>query len=133
MPTQISPMIAVIDGRAAIDFYTDAFGAIEHWRIDGGGHVVAGMSIDGAEFFLSTQNPPGTSSPAVAGTTTVRIELFVDDPVAVYERAVAAGATAGERPIEREHPTIDGGMFRMIQGGVRDPSGHTWLIGKFLD
>ncbi len=125
-------MIAVRDGREAIEFYKAVFGAVEHWRIDGGGHVVCGMSIDGAEFFLSTQNPPGTNSPEAAGTTTVRIELFVDDPVAVYDRAVAAGATPGESPILREHPTGDGGSLRMIQGGVRDPSGHTWLIGRFL-
>jgi uncharacterized glyoxalase superfamily protein PhnB len=91
------------------------------------------MSIDGAEFFLASANPPGTNNPDAIGTTTVRIELFVDDPVAVYERAVAAGAIAGEMPIERTHPTVDGGTFRMLQGGVRDPSGHTWLIGKFLD
>jgi len=131
--TQISPMLAVRDGIEAIEFYKAAFGAEERWRIDGGGHIVAGMSIDGAEFFLASANPPGTNSPEAAGTTTVRIELFVDDPVAVYERAVAAGATAAERPIERNHPTVDAKGVHMIQGTVRDPSGHTWLIGKFLD
>jgi PhnB protein len=132
-PTQISPMLAVRDGHEAIEFYKAAFGAVEHWRIDGGEHVVCGMSIEGAEFFFATANPPGTNDPEAAGTTTVRIELFVDDPVAVYERAVAGGATPGEVPRERNHPTGDGGSFRMIQGTVRDPSGHTWLIGRFLD
>jgi PhnB protein len=133
MSTQISPMLAVSDGRAAIEFYKAAFGAQEHWRIEGGGHVVCGMSIEGAEFFLASANPPGTQSPLDVGGVTCRIELFVDDPVAVYDRAIAGGATPGERPREREHPTVDGGSFRMIQGGVSDPSGHTWLIGRFLD
>ncbi len=126
-------MLAVSDGRAAIEFYKAAFGAEELWRIDAGGTVVAGMSIDGAEFFLASENPPKTSSPESAGTTTVRIELFVDDPEAVYDRAVAAGAVAGDRPIKRTHSTVDGSSFSMIQGGVSDPSGHTWLIGKFLE
>ena len=126
-------MLAVGDGSAAIEFYKSAFGAEELWRIDAGGAVVAGMSIDGAEFFLASENPPRTSSPESAGTTTVRIELFVDDPEATYDRAVASGATAGERPKERTHPTVDGSSFSMIQGTVVDPSGHTWLIGKFLD
>lgn len=126
-------MLAVSDGLAAIEFYKSAFDAEELWRIDAGGSVVAGMSIDGAEFFLASENPPRTRSPDSAGTTTVRIELFVEDPEAVYDRAVAAGAVAGERPKERTHPTVDGSSFSMIQGGVRDPSGHTWLIGKFLD
>jgi PhnB protein len=130
--TQISPMLAVSDARDMIEFYKAAFGAIENWRIDGGGHVVCGMSIDGAEFFLASANPPGTRSPRDVEGVTCRIELFVDDPHAVYERAVAAGATPGEVPKERAHPTVDGGTFRMIQGGVADPSGHTWLIGRFL-
>ena len=133
MATQISPMLAVRDGHEAIEFYEAAFGAVENWRIDGGGHVVCGMSIGGAEFFFATASPPGTNSPEGAGTTTVRIELFVDDPVATYERALAGGAAAGERPIERAHPLVDGRTLRMIQGSVRDPSGHTWLIGRFLE
>lgn len=57
----------------------------------------------------------------------------MDDPGAVYERAVAAGAQGGDPPVEREHPTVDGSSFRMIQGGVIDPFGHIWLIGKFLE
>ena len=133
MATQISPMLAVNDAREMIEFYKNVFGAVENWRIDGGEHVVCGMSIDGADFFLASANPPGTQSPRDVGGVTCRIELFVDDPEAVYERAVSNGATAGERPKLREHPTSDGGSFRMIQGTVADPSGHTWLIGKFLD
>ncbi len=125
-------MLAVSDARAAIDFYKRVFGAVENWRIDGGGPVVAGMSIDGAEFFLASENPPKTSGPDTVGTTTVRIELFVDDPEAVYERAVAAGGT-GSAPVLHEHDTVDGSSFRMLQGGINDPFGHAWLIGKFLD
>ena len=126
-------MLAVSDGLAAIEFYKKAFGAEELWRIDAGGSVVAGMSVDGAEFFLASENPPRTSSPDTAGTTSVRIELFVDDPEAVYDRAVTAGAIGADRPTERTHPTVDGSSFSMIQGGVNDPFGHVWLIGKFLD
>ena len=133
MPAQISPMLAVSDAREMIEFYKKVFGAIEHWRIDGGEHVVCGMSIDGAEFFLASANPPGTQSPKDIGGVTCRLELFVDEPEAVYERAVANGAQDGERPKERNHPLDDGRTLRMIQGSVHDPSGHVWLIGKFLN
>ena len=133
MSTQISPMLAVSDALAAIEFYKKAFDAKERWRIEGGGNVVAGLVIDGAEFFLANANPPRTQGPDDVGGTTVRIELFVDDPMAVFERAVAAGATGDNAPTEHTHATVDGASFRMLQGGVRDPFGHTWLIGKFLD
>ena len=133
MPTQISPMLAVSDPQAAIDFYQRAFGAEVRWQI-GEPAAVAGMSIGGAEFFVAQENPPKTRSPEQAGHTTVRIELFVDDPVAVQAKAIAAGATLGN-PVEEHTHELAGsrGIMKMLQGGVLDPFGHVWLIGKFLD
>jgi PhnB protein len=135
MGTQISPMLAVSDGNAAIEFYKAAFGATLLWHLDGGGHVVAGLSIEGAPFFLAHESPPhGTRGPASAGFTTVRIELFVDDPVAVQRQAVAAGATERSPVLEHTHATTGPRPIRrMLQGSVVDPFGHVWLIGKFLD
>ena len=135
MPTQISPMLAVDDGDAAIEFYKAAFGATVQWYLGDGGHVVAGLSIDGAEFFLATESPEyGTRGPGEAGFTTVRIELFVDDPVEVQKRAVAAGGREKDAVKEHVHPTKGPRPInRMLQGTVIDPSGHKWLIGKFLD
>jgi PhnB protein len=134
MPTQISPMLAVNDGNAAIEFYMRAFGATVLWQLDGKGHV-AGLSIDGAPFFLADESPPhGTRSPASAGFTTVRIELFVDDPVAMHRQAVTAGATDHSPVREHTHATIGPHPIgRMLQGAVVDPFGHMWLIGKFLE
>ncbi len=131
-PARVAVMLAVSDAAAAIDFYAAAFGAEERWRIEGGGNVVAGMSIDGSEFFLATASGY-TRSPDTVGGTTVRIELFVDDPEAAFERAIAAGATEPTPITEHTHQTVDGGSFRMLQGSVRDPFGHAWLIGRFLD
>jgi uncharacterized glyoxalase superfamily protein PhnB len=132
MTSQISPMLAVSDAAAAIEFYRRAFGAEELWRI-GDPAQVAGMAVDGAELFLAQETPSrGTRSPDAAGHTTVRIELFVDDPVAVQARAVAAGAVEGNAVEERTHRLAGGGVLRMMQGGVTDPFGHVWLIGKFI-
>ncbi len=133
MKTQISPMLAVSDPTAAIEFYTTAFGAVLRWQI-GEPAGVAGMSIDGADFFLADESPQyGTRSPDGAGHTTVRIELFVDDPHAVHARAIEAGARARSSIEEHAYPTVNGTMLRMIQGSVTDPFGHVWLIGRFLD
>jgi PhnB protein len=135
MATQISPMLAVSDGNAAIAFYKAAFGATVLWSLDGDGHVVAGLEIGGAQFFLAHESPPhGTRAPASVGFTTVRIELFVDDPIAVHSQALAAGAINRSPVREHTHDTIGPRPIRrMLQGSVADRFGHIWLVGKFLD
>jgi PhnB protein len=132
--TQISPMLAVSDGNAAIEFYKAAFGATVLWRL-GDKDVVAGLSIGGAQFFLASEAPSfGTRSPNSAGFTTVRIELFVDDPATVHRQALLAGATERSPLEEHRHETSGPRRInRMLQGAVIDPFGHMWLIGKFLD
>lgn len=132
MKTQISPMLAVSDGSAAIAFYEAAFGATLLWHLD---RAVAGLSIDGAQFFLAQESPPhGTRSPASVNFTTVRIELFVDDPVAVHGRALAAGAVEHSPVTEHTHATVGPHPIgRMLQGALVDPFGHMWLVGTFLE
>ena len=135
MATQISPMLAVTDGNAGIDFYKTAFGAQVLWHLDGGGHIVAGLAIGGAKFFLAHESPEyGTRSPSSVGFTTVRIELFVDDPLAVHKKALAAGAMEHSPVLEHTHATEGPHPIkRLLQGAVLDPVGHLWLIGKILE
>lgn len=125
-------MLAVSNGSAAIEFYKAAFGAKVLWDLDG---AVAGLAIDGAEFFLADQSPEyGTRAPQSAGFTTVRIELFVDDPIAVQRRALAVGAVEHSPVEEHQHTTIGPRPIkRMLQGAILDPFGHMWLIGKILE
>jgi len=135
MGTEIFPMLAVSDGNAAINFYQAAFGAELLWHLDGGEPIVAGLSIGGAKFFLAHESPPhGTRSPDSAGFTTVRIELFVDDPAGVHARALAAGAT-DRSPVEEQSFAMTGPrpIKRILQGAVLDPFGHMWLIGRILE
>jgi uncharacterized glyoxalase superfamily protein PhnB len=113
-------------------FYEAAFGATILWHLD---HAVAGLSIDGAQFFLAHESPPhGTRSPASVNFTTVRIELFVDEPVAVHRRALSAGAIEDNPVQEHTHTTLGPHpISRMLQGAVVDPFGHIWLVGKILE
>lgn len=134
-PAQVSPMLAVADAEAAIRFYQAAFDARVLWSLGSSEHMVAGLEVHGAPFFLATEAPSyGTRGPAGAGFTTVRIELFVDDPDAVHRQALAAGATLADPVREYTHATVGPSPIRrMLQGTVIDPSGHRWLIGKFLE
>jgi len=67
----------------------------------------------------------GWDAPAAAGTRTVRVEVFTDDPDGFIERAVAAGADGSIDEI-RDHQA-PWGTHR--QGGFIDPFGHLWLVG----
>jgi PhnB protein len=117
-------MLIVTDAEAAITWYRNALGATELWNLGG----VAALDVQGAAFFLHEVNPknPTENTPQGVGATSVRVELFVDNPDEVIQRALAAGASLGS-PIE-DHHHFPGTIHR--QGGFRDPFGHNWSVGN---
>jgi PhnB protein len=117
----LSLMLAVPDASAAARWYAEALGATTLWNLGG----VVGLTVGGAPLFLGEPENNGWSTPAEAGTRTVRVEVFVDDPDAFIARAVAAGADGSVDQI-RDHET-PWGVHR--QGGFLDPYGHRWLVG----
>lgn len=120
----VVPNLLVRGGKAAIEFYKSAFGAIELFRVESsGGTVFAEMAIQGARFFVADESPPhGNLSPASLGGTSVRIDLFVADPDAMQARAVKAGA----REVSPVRDEVEGPRM----GCIQDPFGHCWLIGS---
>jgi PhnB protein len=120
--TALSVMLIVSDAEAAVAWYKDALGATELWNLGG----VAALEIDGAPFLLHEVDLSNAAerSPGQIGVTSTWIELFVDDPDGVLERAVAAGASLGSEIVDHQAPW---GTHR--QGGFRDPFGHTWSVG----
>jgi PhnB protein len=90
----IAPWLSVRNSARAVDFYKAAFGAIEVYRMEApDGSVVARLSVDGAEFWMSNESPEhGSFSPESLGGGSVRMILTVADPDAVFARALKAGA-----------------------------------------
>ena len=119
--------LSVRRGRAAVDFYRAAFGAVQEYRVGGTDDepaVVAQLSVGGASFWVADESPPhGNFSPESLGGATVRMLLIVEDPDAALAQAVAAGATE-IYPVGEEHG------WRL--GRIEDPFGHHWEIGKPL-
>jgi len=120
-PPVISLMLAVGDAPAAVAWYRRALGAEVLWDL---GSVV-GLEVEGAPFFLHEPTGTGFDSPSGIGTTTVRVEVLVDDPDRFVARALAAGA-GGALDQMRDHPR-PWGVHR--QGGFTYPFGHTWSVG----
>jgi PhnB protein len=115
----LSFMLAVPDTPTAIDWYEKALGAAVLWSLGS----VAALQIDGSPFLLHEPVMPKFSSPTQIGTTTLRVELFVERPDEVIARALSAGATGG-RIEDHARPW---GTHR--QGDFTDPFGHTWHVG----
>jgi PhnB protein len=126
MKTSLAPLLTVNDAGEAADFYKVAFGAMEVARNDAGEQrIVVEMEIDGAPFVIVDENPDAFNlSPQSLNGTSVRISLLVDDPDAVFERALNSGA-------KELFPMADQ-PYGLRQGRVEDPFGHHWMVSKPL-
>jgi PhnB protein len=126
MKTSISPMLSVRKGAKAVEFYKTAFGAGELFRFDADdGTVVAQLSVEGADFWVTDESPEHLNfSPETLGGGTVRMVLVTENPDAVFDRAVAAGAKV-VWPVEDQR-------YGWRLGRIVDPFGHHWEISKPL-
>ncbi|MEO5591882.1 MAG: VOC family protein [Chitinophagaceae bacterium] len=125
--TSIVPTLSVRNGITAIEFYKNAFSAIELMRVDSPeGLIVAEMAIDKARFFIADESPEhGNLSPETVGGITTRMGLFVANPDAVTDKAVAAGA-------KLLYPVADQDYGYRL-GAVKDPFGHVWEIARKIE
>ena len=122
--TGIQPELWVDRAGAAVEFYAAAFGAVVLHRVGDGDDIVAQLAIDDAIFWVTAASQEdGRLSPRSLDGATGRTLLVVDDPGAVFERAVGAGAREIAE-VSEEHG------WRL--GRVLDPFGHEWEIGRPL-
>jgi len=118
--TVVTATLSVRDWSRAMAFYKAAFGAVELYRVEGGG--VGQLAVNGAEFWVAEESPEHLNlSPESLGGCSVRMLLLVEDPHAMQAQAVKAGA-AEVLPVSEAYG------WRL--GRVRDPFGHHWEIGR---
>ena len=118
---KIAPWLSVRDGAAAVEYYSAAFGAVARHRHENeSGEVVAELAVGDAVFWVAGD---AGHSPEFLGGGTARFILEVDDPDAIFARAVAAGGTV-------VNEIYEGHGWRI--GRLTDPSGHDWEIGRQL-
>lgn len=124
----LSPHLVVDDAAAAIDFYINAFNAVEIGRVPGpeGKLIHAAVQINGFTVLLNDDFPEmsgGKSmTPKALGGTPVTIHLTVTDVDDWFERAVNAGAGV--------IVPLDDQFWGDRYGVVEDPSGHHWSLGQ---
>jgi PhnB protein len=109
----ITPYLTVARAEELLDFMKQALGAVETFRTIGS---AGGMHAEAAI---------GDSKLMIGGMEGIEeiltaLHLYVPDADAVYQRALAAGATSLEEPVDQ--------FYGDREAGVKDPSGNVWWI-----
>jgi PhnB protein len=125
---EMFPYLRVKNAGKAIDFYKQAFGVTEKFRlVEPSGRIGhCELEFGSAILMVSEEYPElGIVGPESVGGTTVSIHLHVDDPDAAIARAVELGAKMTRAPADH--------FYGERSGTVRDPFGHDWLIGHDIE
>jgi PhnB protein len=122
--TTITTLLNVRRGAEAIEFYSRAFSAKVLSKMEApDGTVVAHLSVGKGDFWVADESPAHQNfSPESLGGSSVRMVIIANDPDAVFDQALAAGASS-ICPIRDE-------SYGWRIGRVVDPFGHHWEIGK---
>ncbi|MEW1953133.1 VOC family protein [Terrabacter sp. NPDC080008] len=118
----MTPVLTVADVRAAVDWYVEVFGLVEHVRIGEGHRAQLGFP-DGppAELVLSEVRP-GRRTPEHGRSH--QVMLKVEDVAQLVEVAVARGATLVDPPHDWQ--------YGERQATIDDPFGHQWVLNQTL-
>jgi PhnB protein len=123
--TTLTPFLVCRPASEAIAFYQDVFGATLVSRMDGPDGTVAHAELDLGDGRLQLSDPsdgyglaaPGGAAPDAVSSSTC---IYVADVDAVFEAAVARGATVREPPAT----FVTGDRFASLY----DPFGHRWAV-----
>ncbi|MCB1876372.1 MAG: VOC family protein [Chromatiales bacterium] len=120
----LTPYLSIKGGIDAIEFYKQAFGASELYRLqmpDGQiGH--AELLVGDSRIMMSEtceESPIG--DPLSLRGSSIGIYLYVEDVDTVFEQAIAAGAEI-VRAVEDQ-------FYGDRTGTLKDPFGHIWFVG----
>ncbi len=124
----LSPYLAAKDAAAALEFYKQAFGAVENYRLNGPdgriGH--AEFTINGARLMIADEYPDfGALSPQTIGGSPIKLHIYVDNADATIAQAVKAGATLVREPKDE--------FFGDRSGMVTDPFGYSWFVAHKIE
>lgn len=123
----VTAYLTVDDAARAIDFYVQAFAAIELFRLPMGdkiGH--AEIKIGDSHIMLSDEFAEmNILGPNARGGPTSAFMIYVEDVDAAFARAIKAGARA-DRAVENQ-------FWGDRMGSVLDPFGHKWSLATHVE
>lgn len=126
----VTPYLNIRGANAAIEFYRQAFGATELYRLamPDGAIAHAEIKIGDSKIMLSEENEQwGNKSPLALDGSPVTLCIYVDDVDAVFAKALALGATTlGEMVVKDQ-------FYGDRTGSIVDPFGHRWTIMTHIE
>ena len=125
---RVTPYLIVDGADAAIQFYTDVFGAKERGRMPAPGDKIghAELQLGDSVIMLADEAPEmGQRSPTSVGGTPVTINVYLEDVDDAFDRAIRAGAKS-LRPVENQFYGDRAGQFE-------DPFGHRWSVATHVE
>ena len=123
----VTAYLTVDDAARAIDFYAEAFGATELFRLPMGdkiGH--AEMKIGDTHIMLSDEfDGMNIKGPNARGGPTAAFMIYVEDADAAFAKAIKAGA--------RQDRVVETQFWGDRMGSVFDPFGHKWSLATHVE
>jgi len=114
----VTPYLVAQDGPALLEFAKQAFGAEEVFRTVGSAGGMHAEARIGDSMLMIGGGIPGREFRSTANTHA--LHLYVEDADAVYQKALAAGATSIDEPRDQE--------YGERSASVKDPAGNYWYI-----
>ena len=125
----VIPSMRYHDAEAAIDWLCRVLGFSRHLVVPGEGGTIthAQLTLGDGMIMLGSKRDDEygrlTTVPGPQGVNTQSAYVVVDNPQAVHDRVVAAGA---DIVVPLHHPEYGGAFF-----ACRDPEGHLWNVGSY--
>src|SRR5262245_22729530 len=124
----VTPYLYIKGAAAALEFYKQAFGATELFRMDmpDGRIGHAEIRIGDSHIMLADEYPEmGVRGPRTLGGTSVGILLYVEDVDSLAGQAIGAGAK-----VQRE---VQNQFYGDRSGTFEDSFGHVWTIATHVE
>jgi PhnB protein len=125
---EVFAQVRVRNAAKAIEFYRQAFGAKEKYRLTEPSGRIGHVELDfGGHIIMFSDEYPeyGCVGPETIGGTSITLHLHVDNCDRMIERAISAGATMVREPSDQ--------FYGERSGTIRDPFGHEWNIGHEIE
>ena len=118
----VTPYMVIKGAAAAIDYYKNAFGATELFRMEHEGKVGhAEIKIGDSPIMLADEHPEMNAySPKTVGGTPVSLMIYVEDVDTMFKRAIELGGTE-MKPVQDQ-------FYGDRSGTLTDPFGHVWTV-----